>query len=119
MQPENIPGTTSHPGTAREEDNYILSPNLPVEGGINRVLVRADTGSGTVRLTAVADGMAPVTIELPTAQPAPASAGLSRDFPERHQTASLSRGPTPNGPSFTPTRTTHQPVTVSATDNAG
>lgn len=118
VQPDNIPGTTSYAGTARDEDNYVLSPNLPVEGGINRVLVRAGTGSGTVRLTARAEGMAPVTIDLPTAQPAAASAGLSRDFPERHQTASLSRGSTPNGPSYTQTRTTHQPVAIVAAENA-
>ncbi|WP_347302609.1 sugar-binding domain-containing protein [Croceibacterium sp. TMG7-5b_MA50] len=109
-----------YPGTAREEDNYILSLDLPVENGINRVMVRANAGgTGPVRLTARADGMAPVTIELPTAQPAAASGGLSTDFPERHQVASLSRGVTPGAPTLTPTRTTHHPVAVTSPGNAG
>ena len=32
-------GTTSYAGTAREEDNYTLSPDLPLEGGVNRVFL--------------------------------------------------------------------------------
>ena len=38
-------------------DNYILSTELPVECGVNRVLVRSTTTPGTIRLSASARGL--------------------------------------------------------------
>jgi beta-galactosidase len=110
--PAGHDGTTHYAGSAREEDNYILSQRLPVEAGVNRVLLRAGTGSGTVRLTATAQGLKPATITLATVRPAPIAGGLSADFPERHQLGLLTRGPTPATPSFRASRTTHVPVST-------
>jgi len=118
VQPENVPGVTSHAGTAREEDNYVLSRNLPVEGGINRVLLRAGVGSGTVRLTASAEGLPDASVEIPVVRPEEAQNGLSTDFPERHQPALLTRGPTPAGPSYRVSRATYRPVAIAAGSNA-
>lgn len=117
VAPKGHDGTTSYPGTAREEDNYILSRDLPVEGGVNRILLRAGTQKGVVRVTATMEGLAPATLEIPTVLPARAAGGLSSDFPERHQPGLLTRGPTPKEPSFTPSRTTHVPVDVTAQAN--
>ena len=98
-------GTTSYAGTAREEDNYILSPDLPLEGGINRALIRAGTKAGTVSLTATAPGLKAASLSIATRLPAATKGGLSTDFADAFQPGSLVRGPTPATPSFTPHRT--------------
>ena len=115
---ESIPGTTSHPGTARGEDNYVLARALPVEGGVNRVLLRAGTGRGTIRVVAKADGLKPAEIAIPAVMPKTPSHGLSLDFPEAHQQGQLTRGATPATPSYRVTRTTRVPVQVTAGANA-
>lgn len=91
------PGVTPTKGTARAQDNYILSKHLPVELGINRVLVRSSTRAGQVRLTATAVGLKLASLAL-TSVPAPVKGGLSTVFPEDAQRSHLSRGPTPSTP---------------------
>lgn len=115
--PKGADGTTQFAGVARAEDNYILSKRLPVEGGVNRVLLRAGTGRGPVRVTATVAGLKPVTLIIPTVAVAAPSGGLSRDFPEDHQPGLLTRGPTPAGPSFTPSRSTHRAAEIVAGSN--
>ena len=117
VEQESIPGTTSYAGTARHEDNYVLSRALPVEGGVNRVLLRAGTKKGTVQLTATADGLKSATIEIPVVLPAAAKGGLSSDFPESHQPGLLTRGSTPMTPSYRVTRITHIPTRIVAGAN--
>lgn len=114
---ESIPGTTSYAGTARHEDNYVLSRNLPVEGGVNRVLLRAGTRAGTVRVTASAEGLKGAAVTIPVVLPRAPKDGLSSDFPEQYQPGLLTRGPTPAGPSFRVTRSTYLPTAVVAGSN--
>ena len=114
VQAEIVPGTTPTAGTARNEDNYILSRTLPVEAGVNRVLLRAGTTGGAVRLVATAPGLKAATLTLPTVAAAPVTGGLSRDFADAAQPGLLTRGPTPAGPSYRVTRTTFMPSTVLA-----
>ncbi len=114
VQAEAVPGTTPTAGTARTEDNYILSRTLPVEAGINRVLLRAGMTRGTVRVTATAQGLKPATLTIPTVAAAPTSGGLSRDFAEAAQPGLLTRGPTPPGPSYRVTRSTVRPTRIVA-----
>lgn len=116
-KPAGADQTTQYAGTAREEDNYVLSRDLPVEAGINRVLLRAGMRTGAVRVTASAAGLKSATLTIPTVRPAPMAGGLSRDFPENHQPGLLTRGPTPAGPSFRPSRTTVLPVSIVAGSN--
>ena len=111
---EAIPGTTPTAGTARDEDNYILSKTLPVEGGINRVLLRAGAARGAVRLTATAPGLKAATLVLPTIAAAKVEGGLSRSFAEEAQPGLLSRGPTPTTPSYRVSRTTLIPSSIVA-----
>lgn len=56
-------------GIAQGSDNYILSKHLPVECGVNRVLLRSTSVSGKVILRAEADGLAPQTLVLQTFAP--------------------------------------------------
>jgi hypothetical protein len=115
--PPPVDGVTAFAGTARGEDNYILSSTLPVEAGVNRVLLRAGTRKGLVRLTATAPGLRGARLTIPTVLPAPARGGLSPDFPEAHQPGLLVRGPTPAGPSYHVTRTTLMPSMIVAGAN--
>lgn len=116
-KPAGADQTTQYAGTARGEDNYILSPNLPVEAGVNRVLLRAGTQGGTVRVTATAPGLRSATLAIPTKAVKPATGGLSSDFPENHQPGLLTRGPTPADPSFIVSRTTVMPASIVAGSN--
>jgi hypothetical protein len=115
--PPGKDAVTEYAGTARGEDNYILSKTLPVELGVNRVLLRAGTQRGLVRLTAAAAGLRSATITIPTVLPAPSVGGLSSDFPADFQPTLLTRGPTPAGPSFSVARTTAVPIGTIAGSN--
>jgi len=86
-------------GIAQGPDNYILAQSLPVECGVNRVLLRSTTTAGNILVTAKAAGLKDATIEL-TTQPVEVSAGLAVSHPADGLVPLLSRGPTPAGPSF-------------------
>jgi hypothetical protein len=85
------------------EGNYILSKMLPVECGVNRVLIRSTTRAGKIRLTATTDGLKPATVEMLTVA-VPAKDGLSAYISGEHQPVNLSRGETPAGKSYTEIR---------------
>lgn len=90
-------------GIAKGPDNYILSKTLPVELGVNRVLIRSTMEPGTVRLTAHSEGLKFDTIELQT-QPIELVGGLSLQLPGDVLPANLDRGPTPAGSGLQITR---------------
>jgi len=86
-------------GIAQGPGNYILARSLPVECGVNRVLVRSTTDAGRIVVKASCKDLKPVELEL-TSHPVevvngcftvPASAGLP---------SYLERGPTPSTPSY-------------------
>ena len=95
-------------GIAQGPDNHVLSKSLPVENGVNRVIIRSTTKAGKVVVTATAEGLKPATIEL-VSRPVAVSDGLSRQLTGEGLPAYLGRGPTPAGPSFAVTR---RPVKV-------
>jgi len=84
-------------------DNYILSTNLPVECGVNRVLVRSTTNAGPVTLTATAPGLISATTNVDTI-PFAVTNGLATVMPGDGLVANYSRGPTPLTPSYTVSR---------------
>ncbi len=90
-------------GIAQGPDNYILATTLPVEGGINRVLVRSTTTPGPIVLTATAAGLASARIEF-ASHAVPVTDGWTRDFASDHLASPLERGPTPSSPAFTVSR---------------
>lgn len=80
-------------GTKNISDNYILSNTLPVECGVNRVLIRSTTTPGDIHVYASAKGLSPV-----------ASLTLKTLPVTKEQTPlplNLSRGETPSAPSYT------------------
>ena len=99
------------------EDNFILSKTLPVEGGVNRVILRSVPTAGKITLLAEADGLKPAQIEL-TSQAVPVQDGLSTHMPAAALPSNLSRGPTPAGPSFHQTRFPIAVASVTAGSNA-
>ena len=70
-------------------DNFIRHQSLPVECGVNRVLVRSTTHPGNITLTCAADGLQPVTIDLQTVRQ-----------PSSPLPLNLTRGETPSTPSY-------------------
>ena len=90
-------------GIAQGPENYILSQDLPVECGINRALVRSLTEAGKVRIKATAEGLQGAEIELATT-PIVVKNGLSNYIPGDELAGRLTRGETPQTPSFTPSK---------------
>lgn len=95
-------------------DNYILSPDLPVEGGINRVSLRAGKRPGAIRLNASATGLKGAAIVIRGARASSLKGGLAPDLPGNAQAGLLTRGPTPAGPSYRRSRTTLIPIAAMA-----
>ncbi len=91
-------------GIAQGPDNYILSKALPVEGGVNRVILRSTPTAGAIHLTATAEGLRPATLEL-SSRSVPVEDGVSTEMPAAGLVSYLKRGSTPAGPSFHVTRT--------------
>ncbi len=90
-------------GIAQGPDNYILSQDLPVECGINRALLRSLTEAGKVRIKATAEGLQGAELELSTS-PIVVKDGLSDYIPGDELAGRLTRGETPQTPSFTPSK---------------
>jgi hypothetical protein len=81
-------------------DNYILATDLPVEGGVSRVLVRSTTEAGRITLTARAKGLPDATLSF-TTEAVAHEGGLSSYLPGAALPLYLERGETPAGPSYT------------------
>lgn len=86
-------------GIAKGENNYILSKDLPVECGVNRVLVRSTTKAGDVTISVTAEGLKKQSIKLRT-EAIDAKDGLSSYIPARELQGHLDRGETPATPSY-------------------
>ncbi|MFV0606232.1 MAG: glycoside hydrolase family 2 protein [Niabella sp.] len=86
-------------GMAMGPDNYILAKSFPVEGGVNRFMVRATTEAGTIKITATSDGLKQASIQL-TTKPVKTVNGLSDDLPGANLPSQLTRGSTPLTPSY-------------------
>ena len=85
-------------------DNYVGSYDLPVECGINCVLVRSTTNAGDINISACADGVRPAYITL-TTQPVKASESQQQrssfaQLPQLTLMPCLDRGETPATPSY-------------------
>lgn len=90
-------------GIAQGPDNYILARQLPVECGVNRVIVRSATTAGKIALTASSPQLQPASIELES-HPVPVTDGWTPLRRDAGLESYLDRGPTPTGDSVTPTR---------------
>lgn len=86
-------------GIAKGKFNHVFCDTLPVECGVNRVMLRSTTKAGEVVLTAKAEGLPVATITLST-NPVEVSGGLSKYMPSDGLKCILDRGETPAEPSF-------------------
>ncbi|MDE6484884.1 MAG: DUF4982 domain-containing protein [Duncaniella sp.] len=86
-------------GIAQGPDNYIGASSLPVECGINRALVRSTTTPGTITVTASAEGLEPVSIEIDTRRTA-CENGLSAIMPSFGLKGNLTAGQAPSTPTY-------------------
>jgi hypothetical protein len=113
---ENKGMSPTPPTLFLHEDNYILSKTLPVEGGLNRVILRSLPTAGKITLHAEADGLRPAQIELASTAVA-VQDGLSTAIPAAVLPSNLKRGPTPAGPSFHQSRFPIAVASVTAGSN--
>jgi beta-galactosidase len=104
-------------GLAQGAGNYILAKSLPVEGGVNRVLIRTTTQAGKITLMATAEGLKSATVSLKS-QPVLVKDGLATQLPGHDLPMSLQRGPTPAGPAFVVSRVAVPIRTATASSNA-
>lgn len=98
-------------GIAQGPDNHILAKSLPVEGGVNRVMIRSTGKAGLISLKATSGNLRPAEIQLNSSDIHEVfdsfrntARGLSEYFPSDRLPSYLGRGPTPAGESFTPSR---------------
>ncbi len=103
-------------GMAQGPDNFILSKVLPVECGVNRVLIRSTTAPGTIVLKAKAEGLQPASINLVSKKVA-TSNGLSLVMPAENLPSNLAKGPTPLTPSYKNSRIALEIVKANAGAN--
>jgi len=99
-----------------KEGNYILDKVLPVEAGINRVLIRSTEKAGKVTLTATSDGLKSASLNF-SSKSVPVQNGLSTYISGEYQPSNLSRGETPKTPSFTVKRISVDIVAATAGSN--
>ena len=86
-------------GIAQGKDNFVLSKSLPVEAGVNRVMLRSLPEAGHVTLRAEAPGFEAVEVAFDT-KPIEVKDGLTKFNPAAILPVSLKRGPTPLTPSY-------------------
>ncbi len=87
----NRDGLLDAAATKNFSDNYVGATSLPVECGVNRVLVRTTTQAGAIRLTASSTGVQPATIEVNSSLPPHGEVGVRCYF---------TRGETPLSSSY-------------------
>jgi hypothetical protein len=105
------------PAPLLHEDNYILSKALPVEDGVNRIILRSLPGAGKIELRAEAEGLKTAMVEL-VSLAVPEHDGLSTWMPGAELPPNLKRGPTPPGPSFKQSRFPIAVASLAAGSNA-
>jgi hypothetical protein len=104
-------------GIAQGPDNYILSKQLPVEGGVNRILIRSTTTPGKINVTAKADGLKSASLTLETS-PVSVENGLSSQFPADDLKSNLNRGASPAAATYRISRKAVQIVNATAGANS-
>ena len=93
-------------------DNYVGHESLPVECGVNRVLLRSTTTPGIIEIAVQADGVKPAYLTLNTQKPE------ANPLPSLTLKPSLVRGETPSTPSYTDCRVNVGIANVKAGSNA-
>lgn len=103
-------------GIAQGKYNHVLCDTLPVEAGVNRVMLRSTTQAGDVSLTVSADGLKTETVSMKTIA-VKVKDGLSSTFPADGLECVLDKGETPVSPSFIPSAVDIPILSVEAGSN--
>ena len=94
---ENRPeGLLDAAATKNISDNYVGAMSLPVECGVNRVLVRTTTNAGKIRLTARAEGLPKAELKVQSLK-----VKVEKYLPQLTLKGRLDRGETPLTASYT------------------
>ena len=93
----NREGLLDAAATKNISDNYVGAMSLPVECGINRVLVRTTTKAGKIRLKATAEGMKPAMMQVKSERVKSEKGNCQLSIIN----CQLNRGETPLTPSYT------------------
>ena len=94
-------------GQAQGPDNYILSKSLPVECGVNRVLIRSTDKAGKIKLIAKAEGLKDAVKEWKS-EKIVIKDGLSEFFASEKLPSILDKGETPEAKSYNDKKFTHE-----------
>jgi len=103
-------------GIAQGENNFILSDKLPVECGINRVLIRSTTKSGKINLTASSEGLKQAALAFNSVS-FKSKDGLSTYISGEKQPSYLERGEVLGGESFKVSRNHIEIIGVNTESN--
>ncbi|MBF4494778.1 DUF4982 domain-containing protein [Flavobacterium sp. MR2016-29] len=90
-------------GIAQGPKNYILSKEIPVENGINRVMIQSLAKAGKIKISAQAKGLKPAELTI-NSKAAEVTNGLSKQLPGNSLPSNLERGSTPKKVSYTQKR---------------
>lgn len=104
-------------GIAQGPDNYILARSLPVELGVNRVIIRSLAKSGRIVLIAESKGLKSASVVIES-KPVKVNDGLSLEIPGAGLPSYLGRGSTPEGSSYQISRIPVQIVSATAGANS-
>ncbi|SHG83021.1 Beta-galactosidase/beta-glucuronidase [Flavobacterium fluvii] len=89
-------------GIAQGPDNYIGASSLPVECGVNRIMVRSTEVEGVITIKAASNSLKSDAIDVKTVKTDLGK--LSANLPNENLPSFTEKGPTPATPSFTRTR---------------
>jgi len=103
-------------GIAQGPDNYSGSKDLPVECGVNRILLRANRQAGDVRIV-VASGSLRTDTAVIALQPVEVVKGLSSWIPSAYLSVHLDRGATPSTTSYVISRIPISVIDITAGAN--
>lgn len=104
-------------GVAQGKDNFAGAKSLPVEAGVNRVMLRSLPEAGHVTVTADAPGFSPVSVSFDT-KAVEVKDGLSKHLPWAGLPSRFDRGPTPEGPSYSDSKVDTKVLSATAGANA-
>ena len=86
-------------GLAKGKENHVRCDTLPVECGVNRIMLRSTCKAGNITVTATAKGFPKAQLQLCT-QAVEVKDGLTRYMPSDGLACRLDRGETPQTPSY-------------------
>lgn len=89
-------------GIAQGQDNYIGASSLPVECGVNRIMVRSTDTEGVITIQASSKSLKSDAVDVKTIKTDLGK--LSVNLPNENLPSFTEKGPTPSTPSFTRTR---------------